>query len=189
MVLIVLSGPSGAGKSTLLKKLFAEFPEKFGFSISHTTRNPRGGEVDGKDYHFTTQENFSNLISTNSFLEHATYAGNSYGTSLKAVEDVENVGRHCILDIEMEGVKQVKTSGRAAKFIFVRPPSLEILEERLRGRGSDKEEAIQKRLKQAKNELEYAEGGVHDITIINEDVEVAYKQLKDYILEIIGEQQ
>ncbi|RPA80698.1 guanylate kinase [Ascobolus immersus RN42] len=188
MVLLVLSGPSGAGKSTLLKKLFAEFPDKFGFSVSHTTRGPRGGEADGKDYHFTTAQNFADLVASNSFLEHATYAGNSYGTSLKAVEDVEKAGRHCILDIEMEGVKQVKASGRAAKFIFVRPPSLEILEERLRGRGSDKEEAIQKRLNQAKNELDYAAGGVHDITIINDDIEKAYGELKKYILEVIGEQ-
>lgn len=188
MVLFVLSGPSGAGKSTLLKRLFAEFPDKFGFSVSHTTRTPRDGECDGTHYHFTTASNFAKLVASNSFLEYATFAGNSYGTTFKAVEDVEKAGKNCILDIEMEGVKQVKASGRSAKFIFVRPPSLKALEERLRGRGSDKEDAIQKRLNQAKKELDYAAGDVHDVTIVNDDIEKAYGQLKGYILKVIGDQ-
>jgi guanylate kinase len=99
---IVISGPSGAGKSTILKRLFEEFPNKFGFSISHTTRNPRAGEENGREYHFVTKEEFLDLVDKKGFIEHAQFGGNHYGTSIKAVEDIAEKGRICILDIEME---------------------------------------------------------------------------------------
>lgn len=99
---IVISGPSGAGKSTILKRLFDEYPDKFGFSISHTTRQPRAGEQNGREYHFVAKEEFERLIGEKKFIEHAQFGGNYYGTSIKAVEDIAEKGRVCILDIEME---------------------------------------------------------------------------------------
>lgn len=99
---IVISGPSGAGKSTILKRLFEEYPDRFGFSVSHTTRGPRGEEKNGVEYHFVTREQFDDLIAKKGFVEHATFGSNSYGTSIAAIEDIEKKGRICILDIEME---------------------------------------------------------------------------------------
>jgi hypothetical protein len=99
---IVISGPSGAGKSTLLKRLFAEYPDRFGFSISHTTRGPRAGEENGREYHFVSREDFQKLVEQNGFIEHAQFGSNLYGTSVQAVKDVRERGRVCILDIEME---------------------------------------------------------------------------------------
>jgi guanylate kinase len=99
---IVISGPSGAGKSTILKRLFEEFPDKFGFSISHTTRSPRAGEEDGREYHFVSKEGFLDLVDKKGFIEHAQFGGNHYGTSIKTVEEIAEKGRICILDIEME---------------------------------------------------------------------------------------
>jgi guanylate kinase len=99
---IVISGPSGAGKSTILTRLFEEYPDKFGFSISHTTRAPRGNEQNGKEYNFVTKEEFLDLVEKKGFVEHAQFGGNYYGTSVKAVEDIAREGRVCILDIEME---------------------------------------------------------------------------------------
>jgi guanylate kinase len=106
---IVISGPSGAGKSTILKRLLEEYPDKFGFSISHTTRSPRAGEENGREYHFVTKEEFLDLIDKNGFIEHAQFGGNHYGTSIKTVEEIAEKGRICILDIEME-VRQLYRS-------------------------------------------------------------------------------
>ncbi|KAF8474942.1 P-loop containing nucleoside triphosphate hydrolase protein [Kalaharituber pfeilii] len=184
--LIVVSGPSGTGKSTLLKRLFAQHPDTFGFSVSHTTRAPRDGELDGVQYHFTTPENFRDLIAQKAFIEHAQFSSNYYGTSKQAVADVASKGRVCILDIEMEGVKQVRTSGLPAKFIFIKPPSIEVLKARLEGRGTESSSSLQKRLDQAIKELEYAElPGSHDKIIVNDDLEKCYTEFYNYILALI----
>ncbi|OCK94071.1 guanylate kinase [Cenococcum geophilum 1.58] len=183
---IVISGPSGAGKSTILKRLFAEFPDKFGFSVSHTTRAPRAGEEDGREYHFTTKEKFLELVEQGGFIEHAQFGGNHYGTSIRAVEEIAERGRVCILDIEMEGVKQVASHPTfpRPRFLFLTPPSMEALEARLRGRASDSEDAIQKRLKQAKVEMEFANSGdaPHDKVVVNEDLDTAYREVREFIV-------
>ncbi|KAF2117862.1 P-loop containing nucleoside triphosphate hydrolase protein [Lophiotrema nucula] len=183
---IVISGPSGSGKSTILKRLFDEYPDRFGFSVSHTTRSPRSGEENGKDYNFVTKDDFLGLVEKNGFVEYAQFGGNYYGTSIKAIEDIAEKGRTCILDIEMEGVKQVANHADfpRPRFLFLSPPSLEILEQRLRGRGTDKEEAIQKRLAQAKKEIEFAESGdaPHEKIVVNDDLEKAYKEAKEFII-------
>ncbi|KAL1967504.1 hypothetical protein VTN77DRAFT_3019 [Rasamsonia byssochlamydoides] len=181
---VVVSGPSGTGKSTLLKRLFAEFPDTFGFSVSHTTRAPRPGEENGREYYFTTKEEFLDLVSKNGFIEHAQFGGNYYGTSVKAVKDIAEKGKICILDIEMEGVKQVKRTDLNARFLFLAPPSLEELERRLRGRGTESEDSLNKRLAQAKNELEYAkQPGAHDKIVVNDDLEKAYTEMRDWIVD------
>lgn len=183
---IVISGPSGTGKSTLLKLLFERHPTKFGFSVSCTTRSPRPGEVDGKDYHFVTRDAFLDGVSRGEFIEHAEFGGNLYGTTIAGVKAVASqAGRRCILDIDMQGVKLVKkvTPSLNAKYLFVAPPSEQELEKRLRGRQTDKEEAILKRLAQAKEELAYAkEPGAHDKIVVNDDLDRAYKELEEFCL-------
>ncbi|KAJ1960998.1 guanylate kinase [Dipsacomyces acuminosporus] len=179
---IVVYGPSGTGKSTLLKRLFAEYPSEFGFSVSNTTRSPRAGEVNGKDYHFLTREQFLAAVERKEFIEHAEFSGNMYGTTIQAVKDVADAGKTCILDIDAQGVRSVKNTDLGARFIFVAPPSEEELERRLRGRGTDDESSILKRLATAKSELEFAQQpGAYDIKIINDDVDKAYKQLVGFI--------
>jgi len=181
---LVLCGPSGSGKSTVLKKLLAEYDDCFGFSVSHTTRQPRKGELDGKDYHFVTREEMTELIEKNAFIEHAQFSGNMYGTSKQAVQHVLNSGKICILDIDVQGVISVKETELKPKFVFIKPPSLEVLEERLRGRGTETEESLNKRLSAAAKELEYGEtDGNFDIIIINDEVEKAYSALKQFVIQ------
>ncbi|CCK69390.1 guanylate kinase KNAG_0C02790 [Huiozyma naganishii CBS 8797] len=180
---IVISGPSGTGKSTLLKKLLAEYPDTFGFSVSSTTRSPRAGEVDGKDYNFATVDQFKKMIEENKFIEWAQFSGNYYGTTVDSVKQVTSSGKTCILDIDMQGVIAVKKSDLNARFLFVAPPSVDDLRKRLEGRGTETAESLQKRLDAAKAELEYAQTGAHDKTVVNDDLEKAYKELKEFIFE------
>ncbi|KAI9190198.1 guanylate kinase [Blastocladiella emersonii ATCC 22665] len=172
---LVMSGPSGSGKSTLLTRLFKEFPNAFGFSVSHTTRKPRPGEVDGINYNFVTREQFTELIGQGAFIEHAEFAKNLYGTSVQGVRQVTGQGKICILDIDMQGVKLVKATDLHARFMFIQPPSVGVLEQRLRGRGTEAEDAIADRLAAAKAEIEYAQTpGAHDVVLVNDDLEATY---------------
>jgi len=156
---LVICGPSGVGKGTLIERLRAAMPGRFGFSVSHTTRAPRPGEEDGVAYHFVALETMKAEVEAAKFIEHAEVHGNMYGTSKAAVEAVQQKGQICILDIDVQGVKQVKASGAFddAKFLFIAPPSVEDLEQRLRGRGTENEDKIQVRLKNAKGELDFCE--------------------------------
>ena len=179
---MVISGPSGSGKSTLFMKLYEKYPGKFGFSISHTTRKPREGEKDGVSYFFVSREEFLKLVEQSAFIEHAEFSGNMYGTSLQAVRSVGESGKICVLDIDQQGVRSIKKTDLNPIFVFIKPPSMEILEQRLRDRNTETEESLQKRLSAVKAELEYAEQpGVHDIIIVNDDLEVAFNKLETFL--------
>lgn len=174
---LVVVGPSGVGKGTLIGRLMEGDP-RFGFSCSHTTRNPREGEVNGVHYHFTTHEDFEGGIAAGKFLEHAHVHKNIYGTSIQAVQDVADSGRCCVLDIDVQGARQVRKSPLKAIFVFIAPPSMEELEQRLRGRATDSEEQITTRLRNAQEEVEsMKEQGLYDYIIVNNDLEEATKQL------------
>lgn len=180
---IVLSGPSGTGKSTLLKKLFEDYPDTFGFSISHTTRKPREGEKNAVHYHFVTNEEFDDLVEQAKFIEHAKFGGNQYGTTIKAVKDVsQKPNTVCILDIDMQGVKSVKNTDLNPHYIFIAPPSHDALRERLEKRGTETPESLEKRLSHAFSEMEYSkQPGAYDLIVVNDDLDRAYSELKEFI--------
>lgn len=185
---ICFTGPSGSGKSTLLKMLMKEYPNTFAFSVSHTTRKPRPGEQNGKDYYFVTREEMSRMIEAGDFLEHAEFSGNMYGTSKFAVETVLSSGRLCTLDVDIQGVKNLKKTNLNPIYCFVKAPSLDILEKRLKERGTESEESLRKRLERAKVELDYEknEKGAFDFIIVNDDVNIAYDKLKKILSEQIA---
>uniref|UniRef100_A0A8D0XDS1 Guanylate kinase n=1 Tax=Sus scrofa TaxID=9823 RepID=A0A8D0XDS1_PIG len=177
---VVLSGPSGAGKSTLLKKLLQEHSSIFGFSVSHTTRDPRPGEENGKDYYFVTREVMQRDIAAGDFIEHAEFSGNLYGTSKAAVRAVQAMNRICVLDVDLQGVRNIKKTDLQPIYIFVQPPSLDVLEQRLRQRNTETEESLAKRLAAAKADMESSkEPGLFDLIIINDSLDKAYWALKE----------
>lgn len=179
---IVISGPSGVGKSTVLKRLMSDFPNSFGFSVSHTSRNPRDGEKDGIDYHFSSKEVMQSEVDQGLFIESATFGGNMYGTSKKAVRDVSDQNKICILDIDEQGVKNLKSiTDINPLYCFVKPPSIQILEERLRGRGTETEESFQKRMATAKSAIDYADSGVYDCIVVNDDFDRCYQEFVGFL--------
>lgn len=180
---IVFCGPSGTGKSTLLKRLMAEYPNAFAFSVSHTTRAPRAGEQNGREYHFVTREQMVAAVANNEFLESAEFSGNMYGTSKKAVEQVLASGRICALDIDVQGVKNLKKTDLNPIYLFVKPPSVDELEKRLRQRKTETEESLRKRLDTAQVELEYekTDPSAFDYVIVNDDLDQAYEKLKEIV--------
>lgn len=176
--LFVLSGPSGAGKGTLVKRVLQRIPDAW-VSVSATTRQPRPGEVDGKDYFFLDQPRFDELVSQDGFLEWAHVHGNSYGTLRSRVQERMDEGAQVILEIDVQGAFQVKKAMPEAHLIFIEPPSLEELERRLRGRGTETEEIICKRMKTA--EVELAQKMEYDVQVINDELERATDELVSYI--------
>ncbi|XP_053740020.1 guanylate kinase isoform X3 [Synchiropus splendidus] len=183
---VVLSGPSGAGKSTLLKKLMKEYDSVFGFSVSHTTRSPRPGEENGKDYHYVSREAMQAAIARGDFIENAEFSGNLYGTSKAAVQAVQAKNLICILDIDMQGVRNIKRTDLDPIYISIQPPSMTVLETRLRDRQTESEENLQKRLRAAEVDMELSkEPGMFDVVIINDRLEEAYGKLQEALLEEI----
>jgi guanylate kinase len=170
----VLSGPSGVGKTTLAAQVRKAHPEVW-LSVSATTRKPRPGEVDGVDYFFYDRFAFEDLVTKGEFLEHAEYAGNLYGTPRHAVEERLDAGQPVLLEIELQGARQIRAAMPAARLVFLAPPSWEVLEGRLRGRGTEPDEVIAKRL--ATGRIELAAESEFDVTIVNTTVQQAAAEL------------
>ncbi|RRF99531.1 MAG: guanylate kinase [Coriobacteriaceae bacterium] len=176
--LFVISGPSGAGKGTLVVQLRKEHPE-LGLAVSATTRSPRPGEVDGKDYYFLSEGEFKRRVAAGEFVEWAYVHGHMYGTLVKEVERLLAQGKSLILEIDIQGALNVKKVWPDAVLIFIEPPSLEELERRLRGRGTEDEQSIELRLKNAKHEMTLADD--YDVCIVNDTVDRAVRELSDTI--------
>ena len=173
--LIVLTGPSGVGKGTLMRSLLKRHPELY-YSVSVTTRSPRPGEIDGKDYYFISRSKFEQLLAEGEFLEWAEFAGNYYGTPREAVLNQIHFGKLVVLEIELEGARQIRTSFPSAFSIFILPPSFDELEKRIRSRAQDSEEAIARRLLRAQEEIQAADE--FDIQIVNDDFETALNDIE-----------
>ena len=177
--LFVITGPSGAGKGTVLKQVIQSLDQLY-FSVSATTRAPREGEVDGVHYHFLTRERFEQLIEADRFLEYARYAENYYGTPLDPVEEHLAQGHDVILEIELQGALQVKKRLPQAVLVFIAPPSFEELENRLRGRGTEQEEVILKRLAIAREECAHMDEFRY--IVVNDEVASAADRLRAVML-------
>lgn len=184
-MILIVSGASGTGKSTVCN-IVMDRNKKLEFSISCTTRQARDGEVDGVDYHFITSDEFNAKISNKEFIEHATVHNNSYGTLRKEVMDRVNVGKDVLLDIDTQGAMQIQKYmqndaklAKCVEFVFIAPPSIEILEDRLRSRGTETEESIQVRLNNAKGELD--KWDKYNYLIINNDLEQAVEDMEHLI--------
>ena len=190
---IVMSAPSGCGKSTLIDMLLQEYHDLV-YSISCTTREPRGEEEDGLDYHFLSKERFEELIRENAFIEHACVHGNYYGTLRRPIEEVLAEGNSVILDIDVQGAANVReyvrrlpdTDPLKAGYvdIFVNPPSMDELRARLEGRGTDSRESIERRLANAEGEMERA--GEYMFRVVNDDLGMCYRRLCDLIDALSG---
>jgi guanylate kinase len=178
-MLFVVSAPSGAGKTTLCKAI-TESLENITHSISYTTRRPRPGEIDGRDYYFVSEQRFQEMIDAGDFAEYARVHGNFYGTSKRVLQAMVREGIDVILDIDTQGARQIKASTGPAVFIFIMPPSMAILEERLRNRKSDQEEEIQRRLRRAADEIR--EYQMYDYIVVNRDFERALSELRSIII-------
>ena len=178
-LLIVFSGPSGVGKGTVRQEIFSTPDHKFEYSVSMTTRAQRPGEVDGKDYFFRSREEFEELIRNGQMLEYAEYVGNYYGTPLTYVNETLDKGIDVFLEIEVQGALQVKKKVPDAVFIFLTPPDLNELQERLVGRGTESEEVIAQRIERAREEI--ALMSEYDYAIVNDEVPLAAERVKRVI--------
>jgi len=176
-LLIVVSAPSGCGKGTILSEILKD--DKFYYSVSATTRNPREGEVNGVNYHFITKADFEERIKNNAMLEYAEYCGNYYGTPKKEIEEMREKGKNVLLEIEVQGAMKVRDICPDAIFIFILPPSVAELERRLRKRGTETDDVIAERVSQAKGEIAFAEK--YDYVVVNNALEDAISDFRAVI--------
>ena len=183
--LIIFSAPSGAGKTTIVRHLLTKYGDKIAFSISASTRAPRDGEVDGRDYYFISQTEFLHRIAKKEFIEfEEVYNGTFYGTLRTEVDRIWASGKHVIFDIDVEGGLHLKRKfGDRALAVFVQPPSLEVLKQRLYGRGTDSDEKLSERVAKAEKELGYA--GQFDVILHNDNLEVACREAERMVLDFI----
>lgn len=182
---IVVCGPSGVGKGTLLGRLFREYPNSFAYSVSHTTRQPRAGEVNGREYHFVDRSDIIKMRDNNEFLELCDVHGNFYGTSVAAVQDVQKQGKICVIEIDVKGAQKLYNRSDDALncvYLFITAPKEE-LRKRILGRGADDENMLQRRLETAESEYKFLEEhpGFFAATVVNDVVEEAYVRLVDGI--------
>lgn len=177
-MLIVFSGPAGTGKGTVCKEFLKRNPDSV-LSVSATTRLPRPGETDGKEYFFVSREEFEETIKKDGFLEYACFCDNYYGTPKKAVDEKLENGFNVILEIEVQGAMQIKEKVPEAVFVFISPPSKKVLRERIEGRGTETPEVINKRMTLAENELKQIVN--YDYLIVNDEVEKAVKSFEDIV--------
>ncbi|KRN75570.1 gmk protein [Weissella kandleri] len=178
-VLIVLSGPSGVGKGTVRKALFEEPDIDFTYSISMTTRKPRDGEVHGEDYFFVSRDEFEANIKANNMLEYAEYVGNYYGTPKSFIDETLASGHDVFLEIDVQGALQVKEKMPEGAYIFLTPPDLKALKERLQGRGTDAPEVIERRVAAASSEIRMMAN--YDYAVVNDEVETAVDRIKNIV--------
>jgi guanylate kinase len=179
-LLIVLSGPSGVGKGTVRKAIFSQPDVDFQYSISATSRKPREGEVDGIDYFFKSKEQFEEMIANDELLEHAEYVGNYYGTPIEYVRKTLDEGKDVFLEIEVQGARQVREKFPDGLFIFLAPPSLKELENRIITRGTETDELIRNRMKAAREEIEMM--NLYDYVVENDHVEHACERINAIVV-------
>ena len=179
--ILLMFGPSGVGKSTLMKHVMQKYGDKFSFSISHTTRKPRAGEKDGVDYYYVTPEVINKMIEENGFIEHAHVHTNDYGTSKQEINRIRESGRIAILDIDVQGMMQIIENAKEFKtfILFIKAPSMEELEKRLRGRGTETEEEIQVRLNNARHEMTFEKYATQ--SFVNDVFESGFGKLDEII--------
>ncbi|MGL4774413.1 MAG: guanylate kinase [Clostridium sp.] len=177
-ILIVISGPSGAGKGTICKALLQEEENLF-ISVSATTRDPRKGEVDGVNYYFVTKDEFVKKVEQGEFLEHAEVYGNYYGTPKWKVEEMLASGKNVILEIDIQGALNVKKNSKEGVFIFILPPSMEELKQRIINRGSETQESLMRRFKSAYQEINYI--SKYNYAVVNDEVPLAVKKIQSIL--------
>ena len=178
-ILAVISGFSGAGKGTLVRAMLDAYPEQYALSVSATTRRPRQGEEHGREYFFVSKDDFEEMIVKEDLVEYACYVGNYYCTTKSYVEEQMKAGKDVILEIEIQGALKVKERFPDTLLVFVTPPSAAELERRLRGRGTETEEAIQNRLKRAAEEAEFM--GHYDYLLVNDKLKVCVQEIHELI--------
>lgn len=178
-LLLIVSSPSGAGKTTLCNRLLSEFAD-LRFSTSHTTRTPRPGESDGKDYHFVDVDSFEKMVEDEMFIEWAFVHGNRYGTARTEVRGAATAGVDLIFDVDFQGARQIKEQYPNAAAVFVLPPSIEELHRRLRKRGTESPESLERRFKAALEEI--GNHALFDYLIVNDDLDTAYDRLRAVLL-------
>jgi guanylate kinase len=176
---LVISAPSGTGKTTLARRLLQEV-EGLVFSVSHTTRPPRSGEIDGTDYHFIDRPQFERLIGSGDFLEWAEVGDALYGTSRRMVEQITSSGRDVLLDLDTQGAAAIRRVLPEAILIFIMPPGLDALRQRLQDRGTESSEAVERRISLADGEI--AKADAYDYIVINDDLATAFEKLKAIVL-------